>query len=578
MSWGVIAFIATLGALAAAAVGVLVWRTQTAARALSAAHDERDLAKKELRQLREQHEAIQRTQDELQETLRVRESERDLLRKQLADPDVSPIRVLFEEQRIKDACADLRPEAERIYGIWCSEYGPREIIAYFEQEYRELLDNPDLHIERIINPSVVEDDAWQTFYDLWRRTPSDVRNRWIVRRNAELRDVELMVVSYPNRPSVGVVVVNDITTPPPLGPDPAFAVVLDPAKNPLLKHGVSFIQRMFNAYFNSGASKALQPKHVGIWDLEVAQVYDRVIWRNTRLPPFFRAYKDRELTLLQSVLRDLIGAADGGSVSVVEIGCGTGRALLECAGREFVGHVDHLVGFDASPGMIDEAVGNLDEWKDDPAYAPVLDLLKRMHFAHLDVEFMNRHFRDGELLASSSGALPGVEWRPPAHGVVEIAQFNRPQTARVFCCMLNTFGVFPDTDRPTFLRNMARALGKRDRLVISVLDGRIFEAAAESFYSVIRAVTRSSGRDDEEYDYANATFRVKGEDGYESRWFYADSDSSPDGFPRADTLQDMLEQLVRSLRDHARFEFEVTPIVAESIGQIAHFITIRRVS
>jgi SAM-dependent methyltransferase len=481
------------------------------------------------------------------------------------------VEVVVDDSKIKQACADLRVGAAEIWGSWCSRYNQTEIINYFRQEHDALIANPDLVIKRVINPKVVG-EALDEFYDLWSRSPA--QPRWIIKLNSTLVDAELMYVRYADtRSPVGVMVINEVSDEE-AAPDPAMALVFRPETDRWMKHGVNLIERWLrHLIFNDPNSKSLTKDHVLTWDSDVAQVYDSAVRMNPDLPHFFREYVREEQKHLNALVHQCAEAEPTKKLTVVEVGCGTAQALIRCATADLVGRVQYLLGFDSSSGMVNEAEANLREALAEHEWKNEKEMLDRARFTTLDALAMNLHFQNGSLLSPAERSFPGqgLAWQPD-RGVDSYAYFD---SRKIFCCMLNTLGVFTDETRLVVLENMARALGKGDYIAISVLDGEIFGWAAPALYSQIRDITRAS-IDEEYYDEKEATFSTTTRPAYWSRWLF---NGRSEHVPYEHTIRGLVQALKKNLADEMTLSAEVRPITPSDDDQrVGNFIVIKRES
>jgi SAM-dependent methyltransferase len=331
-----------------------------------------------------------------------------------------------------------------------------------------------------------------------------------------------------------------------------------------LRAGVNFIQAWFAEI--AERSHALSAESRAPWvPYPVAVEYDKRVWKNTRLPKFFDDYKRLEQELLLATLTRCGEEARGRGVTLVEVGCGTGRALLPTAlaGEELP--LEYVLGFDTSWGMLTKAVENLDaEMSQHAREGAALAALGHVSVCAMDARTMHLHFRDGEFLV---GDAPALAWRPDADAV-DRARFR--SSRKVFACLLNTAGVLPDGERLPVLRNLVGALGIGDYAVVSVLDGFAFADGAEEFYGQIRGVTQSGGPAYESFDKERAVFRLDGQPEYFSRWFFRSTEVARN-VERQFTVAGILDELVAMHHPTRRLTGEVLPI-----GEVGHFIRFQR--
>jgi hypothetical protein len=489
-----------------------------------------------------------------------------------ADPNsVTPgLTVLTSATQIKDGCAALREGATEINGIWCSRYDTAEIVAYFRQEHQALIDNDELRVRRVINPNAVG-EAWGEFRDLWSRSP--VQSRWDVRINESLADTELMYVRYPASHGVGVLQINELgdqTKPP----DPAICFIFDPKTNQWLKNGVNFIDRWFTSIFNSDASVPLEASHVRTWGPPVPEKWDATVRDNPDLPSHFRAFLRQEQTHLTDLITQQAALGDR-KVCVVEIGCATGRTLLECIDVCDPASLEYLIGFDSSRDMIQEAVMNLRKLKAQSENdTDRQDALSRVRLCVLDAESLTRHFVDGSIISPPASPLPGVglHWNPE-ETTVESNAYD--ESRKVFCCMLNTLGDTSDTARIELLETMVRALGVDDVLCLSLFAGESFAWAARDYYARLRDLTRST-EDEERFDTEAGTMSTSNAPRYLTRWMFR---RSPSPSVKHDvTVDGLLASLRARLQGDFAIHWDIIHLPAPDPElALGHFVAIKRV-
>lgn len=509
--------------------------------------------------------------EDAQRTLEATRAELAAMEAAATDPHSAPpgLTVLLTAKQIKDGCAALRGGATEINGIWCSRYDTAEIVAYFRQEHQALIENDELRVRRVINPNAVG-EAWEEFRDLWSRSP--VQSRWDVRINESLADTELMYVRYPTGDGVGVLQINELgdkTKPP----DPAICFIFDPRANQWLKNGVNFIDRWFTSVFNSDASVPLQPAHVRTWGPPVPEKWDATVRDNPDLPSHFRAFLRQEHAHLTALVAQQAAIGDR-KVTVVEIGCATGRTLLETLDACDPTSLEYLIGFDSSPEMIHEAVVNLRRLKaqtEDDADRQLA--LSRVRLCVLDAESLTRHFVDGSIVSPPASALPGVglHWHPE-ESTVESHAYD--ESRKVFCCMLNTVGDLRDEARLERLEAMVRALGVDDILCLSLFAGESFAWAAQDYYARLRDVTRAT-EEEEDFDIESATMSTSTVPQYWTRWMYR---TSPSSAVNADvTVEGLLDGLRARVQGDFAVHWDIAHLPAPDPARpMGHFVAIKR--
>lgn len=482
-----------------------------------------------------------------------------------APPD-QPAYFVFGEARSRALYNDLRTAATPtlIEGIWCSSYPHEEIMEYFRKEAEDLRADANLRIRRIINPDVLHPDIWYEFTDLWRTSPRSVQDRWNVFTNSDLRRYELFFVQYAlatGREATAALICNDVGG---RDPSPELSIRFDPERDPRERAGVHFVRAMFDEIAQE--SKALTRSSEGTWDAyKVARAYDDQVWKNPELPDFFEECKRREQALLLDTLTECGKNHEGRPVTFVEIGCGTGRALLEAALPELHEQTEYLIGFDSSWGMLKKAEENLREElfkaRDDDRRR---GLLKRVAFCSMDAGTMDLHFREGTLVDEASGTT--LAWRPEG---AQVDPDRYRESQKVFGCMLNTLGVIPDDERHHIVANMVNALGKGDYLVMSVFNGERFAHGAAALYPLLRGITQARDETYEHFDEAQGVFSVSGSPGYFSRWFFPTAEGRDIDYEHS--VRGMVDRIERESSHRMKLQREVIPI-----GGTGHFIRLKR--
>jgi SAM-dependent methyltransferase len=479
-----------------------------------------------------------------------------------------PVRVVFGESPSREICTELRTSGTPVLieGIWASSYTHESIMEYFRREADELRTNRSLRVNRIINPDALAPETWREFTDLWHRSPLPLQQRWDVSTNRNVRRFELFSVQYADtdRESAAAIICNDLGGP---RPRPAFAMLFDPQVEPRVSAGVNFVQGWFEDVALD--SERLVPRSELTWQTDqVAVAYDNQVWKNPALPSFFDEYKRGEQRLLCETLERCADNNERRKVTLVEVGCGTGRALIEAAQPELFEQIEYLIGFDSSWGMLRKAGHNLRAELAGAGTDPRRrGLLERVVFCAMNAATMDLHFHEGTL-QSQRDELPdtALAWQPDGASV-DLDSYRESQ--KVFACMLNTLGVIPDHDRARIIANMVAALGVGDYLVLSVFNAQAFAEGAPQLYSQMRGVTQAQDEQYEHFDGHEAVFRVSGQPGYFSRWFSLDA---RDGGTGEDvTVNGMLDRVEREFRDRIELQREVIPI--EEAG---HFVRLKR--
>ena len=170
-----------------------------------------------------------------------------------------------------------------------------------------------------------------------------------------------------------------------------------------------------------------------IWD-KIAPNFDAYISRTNNSLTI--EYEKAEEKRLFEVILNRLKTDD---LTIIEIGCGTGRLLLRVADAKLdkvpgAYTIKRFVGIDIS--------------------APMLELAKKNASTTGDViEFVHADAREVNKIRKS---------------IVE-------NTAAIVFCVLNTLGIFFPQDRPGIISAMARLAGKNGTVFLSVFNAREFE-------------------------------------------------------------------------------------------------------
>lgn len=405
---------------------------------------------------------------------------------------------LTDEKAIAAQLEELRDGASSFYAIWSGTYGDVEVERYFEAERRALKDNKSLHISRIINPSVIPPQH----YHLLQSVKSEFGSRFQLYQDASIHSFELFVADYPDgRDSVAVVVVNDL-----LNKRPKVGLVLDPARNLRLLGAVEAVRVWFKAIGKN--LKVFDPVAVERWD-RIASRYTEFVSRNVNDISFLTDFFGEEAGLIGECLSEL--AEPGRDLSIVEVGCGDGRALSGYVPVLLAQNVAYVIGLDYAPGMVRAAEAELTSRlnSSEEEVLGVRDLRRKTGFFHLDAFEMRSVFDDGRLVRPEQFEAAALE--------VDPVTFE--ESRKVFCCLLNTIGVIePPSRRKKIVESMLLALGVEDHLIITVFSADAFATEARDLYHGLEPMLDMKVKDIH-FDLAGATFKVAGPPGYYSRWF-----------------------------------------------------------
>lgn len=410
---------------------------------------------------------------------------------------------LTDETAIADRLQALRKDASAFYAIWSAKYDEVEVEDYFDLEKEALAKNALLSISRVINPTVIKDKH----YKLLQSIRSQFGTRYLLYEDESIQSFELYIVDYPKgRDSVAVVVVNDTLT-----KRPTVGLVLDPGRNPRLAGAVGAVREWFEAICKS--LPVFDPVAIERWD-HIAPRYTRFVTENVNDIAFLKDYTTEECKLVGECLSSLV--TGGHRLSLIEVGCGDGRAVLQYVPVALAEDTAYVVGLDYSPAMIQAAEVALNRRRLTPELQlpGARALARKTSFYHLDASSMRRVFDDGRLVD-----LEQLQAGSLATMASEFDHATFAASQKVFCCLLNTIGVIePPPRRAAVVEMMLAALGIDDRLVLGVFAADAFEEHAPTLYRGL-AEMLDTAVTEEHFDVENATFRVDEAPGYYSQWF-----------------------------------------------------------
>ncbi|HEX3240742.1 MAG TPA: class I SAM-dependent methyltransferase [Solirubrobacterales bacterium] len=442
-----------------------------------------------------------------------------------------------DEKAIAARLEELRDGASNFYAIWSGTYGDVEVERYFEAERRALKDNESLHISRIINPSVIP----PKHYHLLQSIKSEFGPRFQLYQDASIHSFELFVADYPDeRDSVAVVVVNDL-----LAKRPKVGLVLDPDRNLRLVGAVEAVRFWFEAIKKN--LRGFDPVAVERWD-RIAPRYTEFVSRNANNITFLTDFFGEEAGMIGECLSELAGADR--DLSVIEVGCGDGRALSSYVPALLAQNVSYVIGLDYAPGMVRAAQAELTSRLNsaEEEVLGVRELRQKTVFSHLDAFELRSVFDDGRLVRPDQFEAASLEVDPVIF----------EESRKVFCCLLNTIGVIePLGRRKKVVESMLSALGVEDDLIITVFSADAFAKEAQDLYRGLELMLDTKVKDIH-FDFPSATFKVATPPGYYSRWF-----------EEAD-LRELLSDAAQSLGPRGRSFEQPTIRTMDAGGYFAH--------
>lgn len=450
---------------------------------------------------------------------------------------------LTDEQAIATRLEALRAGASAFSAIWSGTYADVEVERYFEAERRALDTNKSLHINRIINPTVIQ----PKHHNLLLSIRSQFGSRFQLHEDPSIHSFELYVAEYTGKEPVAVVVVNDM-----LNKRPKVGLVLDPSRNPRLAGAVGAVREWFHALREP--LRVFDPVASERWD-SIAPRYTKHVTQNANRISFLETYTTEECERVGGYLASL--ADPGRGLSIVEIGCGDGRALFRYIPPDLASSVSYVIGLDYAQEMVRVAEAELARRRStsEERLPGARELTQKTGFYRVNGFELRRFFEDGrlrdpeQLMTTASGEATRVD---PSTFMA---------SRKVFCCFLNTLGVIePRERRKALVEAMLAALGIDDRLVLAVFAADAFAEHAEDLYKGLEEMLDMKVEEDH-FNPQDTTFHIDGSPGYFSRWFTEAE------------LRDLMNEAVLELGRLGR-AFDPPAVVPMASG--GYFVDIRR--
>ena len=445
-----------------------------------------------------------------------------------------PVGVVTGEAALRRQYVEMRrtPGARLIQAIWSAKY--QDVADYLLREREELQHAPDLRIQRLIDPFVLETPSLRlALGELGAPTP-----------NLELAetvcpDFECFLCHYDHGDSQRVsalFVVNDAYE-----RTPEVGILVSPTNDsesarfrPLTRtlrewfeHGLpqsplrstaplSVVrgQRLSGSTEQGGPLSdplGLPPVSGHDWDLS-AGGYDEEVTQSTS--DFLLPFMEAEHQLLRQAIDATVNTGRSG-VTLLEVGSGTGRTLLRLAreGGGFRRVPELLIGIDNSREMLRVAESKQRAM----LQKTTVGVLGRTTFAELDARNLTNVFSGGDIESGMD-----IEGGRAHAGLRNVDPGRYASSHKIVCNLLNTLGVLPDEGREIVLKEMRNAVSTQDWIVVSVFDAAAFAEEAPTLYRTLPKTVGIADLPDEAFDLGTTTFDyTDGGSGvrYFSHWF-----------------------------------------------------------
>jgi SAM-dependent methyltransferase len=239
-----------------------------------------------------------------------------------------------------------------------------------------------------------------------------------------------------------------------------------------------------------------------VWE-RVAAIYDTYVTNSE--DEFLQAFMKEEQDLLDALILQFVSPSS--KVSLLEVGCGTGRTLFWYAQhRRMLDDIEYLIGIDNATAMWNIARFKKIELQKSGILSE--SEARKYWFLLMPGERLSRYFRAGSI---RSARLVKDFGNASSQGHVDEEIYGN--SIKIVCTLLNTVGVLDRESRTAVLQNMMRALGPRDMMVVSVFAAESFAENARELYASLPFVGLfdRAAFDDSTHEFKTST--------YYSRWF-----------------------------------------------------------
>lgn len=235
--------------------------------------------------------------------------------------------------------------------------------------------------------------------------------------------------------------------------------------------------------------------HKAIWN-RVASDYDEFVTfgHNKLIHQFIK--KESE------ILIDII-KKQRSEISLIEIGCGTGRVLFNLVSKKSINKkIKYLIGIDNAKTMIDISKQKLSI----TSHA----IQNKVLFLHMEGSMLNKTFGNGRL-----SSLPAKYDSNDHTSILKKSEYDASK--KIVCVLLNTLGSMSKSERITTVKNMIDCAGKDGMIIVSVFNGENFTKNSRAVYDSLKTMIHNSTYyfDDKKHEFTT-------NNGYFSHWFEVD--------------------------------------------------------
>lgn len=406
----------------------------------------------------------------------------------------SKVDVIFDMEFLKEK-SSLMKSGEEVDAVWIADYG--EIDEYFRKERDDLLAKKVNKIKRLINSNTVPSNS----LDAHNKYLANLTNNGYNFEYTDVEEFELLLRKYRDEKSSVIKVKALLTILDIRKNTPVFGLYMDPDREPKLDHVVAAFQKWFDREWKKATEGKIKmivtPSQ--IWE-RIASIYDTNVTMTDN--KILQDYTRMEKQFLADVVEEQTT-----NVTVIEIGSGTGRVLIDLANRSQIsGKIDYLIGTDNASSMIDISKNKLMK---EPKY-----IQNKINFFHIEGEEITDFFRNGTMDIS---ALKQRYGNTKETTNIQVEAYSKSK--KIVCILLNTLGIMRPSIRESIINNMVRCAGKGGLVIISVFNANSFDKYAGKIYRELKDMV---GNFKEPHAFNSTKHEFRSETGYFSNWFEED--------------------------------------------------------
>lgn len=278
-------------------------------------------------------------------------------------------------------------------------------------------------------------------------------------------------------------------------PECALLVLLDDQNNPKWGyyfdgknnddlHVINTLKEMFNKKWDEAMAEKIK-KGQASWDV-ISNQYDLLVTNSSN--KILKAYQEGERKF---IIEEIIKTLADQNVTIIEVGCGTGRFLIDLLNQNLDDKTDHkiinIIGIDSSVNMVNEfrvkIAEGLSKTEIPQKYSNIIKPIKA------DAEELFNAVKD--IISPHDSCV-------------------------IVLCVLNTLGIIDNSDtRGKIVCQMIETAGKNGRIFVSVFNAKSFQQHVTEIYTPLVDMVGPFIIAD--IDFANNDFYTQND--YYSHWF-----------------------------------------------------------